>query len=127
MPVGSNRRVCKRFEIPGAEGKFKKSGLMVFMKGFSEPCQVLNVSKGGLAFLCDKRFEKNEKVVVQLIAPGEEPMSFNSIVRRQSSYQLSDALFTGVEFTPFGKSRGSNPKEYLNVLRRLDKKYGESE
>lgn len=104
--------------------KYKKTGLLAFMDRFSEPHSVINISKGGFAFLCEKKFGKNEKIIVQLIIPGEEPMNLNSIIRRQAPYQLSNELVTGVEFTPFGKSRGSNPKEYLNILRRLDKQYG---
>lgn len=124
MAYGINKRRCRRFEIPGAEGRYKKTGLLVFVKGFSEPCPVINVSKGGLSFTCDKKLSIGEKVVVQLLAPNEPPLRLNSIVRRQEQIMGSEKKFTGVEFMPFGGRHGRNARESLDVLRKLDEKYG---
>ena len=65
MAHGIERRRCRRFDIPGAEVKFKKRGLLVFVQAFSEPYPASKVSKGGIAFTCDKKLSNGTKVVVQ--------------------------------------------------------------
>ncbi len=124
MAHGIERRRCRRFEIPGAEVTFKKRGLLVFVQAFSEPYSVVNVSKGGIAFNCDKKLSKGRKLVVQLLIPDETPLNLNSIVRRQEQIMGSKKKFTGVEFMPFGSRHGWNTQESLDVLRKLDEKYG---
>ena len=124
MAHGIEKRRCRRFEIPGAEVKFKKKGLLVFVQAFSEPYPASNVSKGGVAFTCDKKLSNGTKLAVQLLIPDEVPLNFNSIVRRQEQIMGSERKLTGVEFMPFGGRHGWNKTESLHTLRKLDKKYG---
>ena len=124
MGNGANMRTCRRFEIPGAEGKYKKMGLLVLRKGFSEVYPVINLSKGGLAFLCNKKLNKGDKVMVQLQAPDEPPMDLRSVVTNQRLWTDGESMVTGVKFMLFGKRSGSNPMEALDILRRLDVQYG---
>jgi len=106
------------------EVKFKKKGLLSFGQTFSEPFSVINLSKGGIAFSCDRHLSKGKKLVVQLLVPGETPLDVHSIVRRQQETVGSRLRVTGVEFMPFGDRPGWNKEEILDVLRKLDKKYG---
>jgi hypothetical protein len=46
MVQGVKKRRARRFEIPGGKGKYKKTGLLVLIKGFSAAYPVVNVSKG---------------------------------------------------------------------------------
>jgi len=118
------RRKCRRFEIPGGEVKYKKIGLFSFQKDFSEACPVVNVSMGGLSFVCDGRFGRGKKVVVQLLVPKEKPLHLYGRVRWQGQWAGNSTFrVTDVEFMPFGTRRGCNPLEALNVLRRLDAHY----
>ncbi|MBW1768922.1 MAG: hypothetical protein JRJ65_17985 [Deltaproteobacteria bacterium] len=43
----------------------------------------------------------------------------------QREWTDSELKVTGVKFMPFGIRRGSNTREALDVLRKLDEKYGE--
>jgi len=78
------RRKCRRFEMPGAKEKYKKTGLLAFRKGFSEAYPVVNVSKGGLGFVCEGRFGWSKKVMVQLPVPEETPWNLYARVRWQA-------------------------------------------
>jgi hypothetical protein len=125
MYHGIEKRRCRRFEIPGAEAKYKKTGLLaLFFNGFSEPHPVINVSKGGLAFVCDKKLSKGKKLVVQLMVPDKIFLNLNAVVRRQEITVGSDRRLTGVEFMPFGGRNVWNTRESLDVLRKLDEKHG---
>jgi hypothetical protein len=118
------KRRCRRFEVPGMEMKFKKGGLLFWIQAFSEPYPVSNVSKGGVAFTCDEKLSNGTKVVVKLLIPDGTLLNLNSIIRRQEQMGGSSKKFTGVEFMPFGGRHGWNKIELLDVLRKLDKKYG---
>ena len=58
-------------------------------------------------------------------APDEPPLDLRSIVTNQREWTDSGLKVTGVKFMPFGIRRGSNTREALDVLRKLDEKYGE--
>jgi hypothetical protein len=122
------RRRCRRFKVPSAELKYKKLGLQVFIKGFSEPFSVVNVSKGGLAFICEDEFRPNQKLMVQLLTPDEDPLNLYSEVRWRGHVPGIKKKVVGVQFMPFmvnGKRNGGNSLEDLEPLNRLDKQYRE--
>ncbi|MFC1866702.1 response regulator [Thermodesulfobacteriota bacterium] len=122
---GVDKRRCRRFEIPGATGKCKKTGLHVLLKGFSKAYPIVDISKGGLSFTCEETLKKGQKITVQLLAPNEPPLNLRSMIRRVGLSALNKDNMVGVVFMPFGNRSGGNPTEALNVLRRLDEQYGE--
>ena len=124
MAYVCEKRRCRRFEIPGAKAKFRKRGLLVSVQAFSEPCPVINVSKGGMAFICSKKLSTGKKLLVQLLVPNETPLSLKCIVRGQEQVMGSGKKFTRIELMPFGGRHGWNAREKLDVLRSLDQKYG---
>ena len=81
MAYDIEKRRCRRFMIPGAEVRYRKTGLLFFGKGYSGPYSVENISKGGLSFICDKKLSRGKKLQLQLLAPDEDPLLINSIVR----------------------------------------------
>ncbi len=119
------KRVCYRFKIPGAEGKYKKTGFLKLFNDFVVAPSLLDVSKGGLAFVCEDEFEKGQKLIVQLVPPEEMSITLHSHVRRVSSILNTTHNKISVQFIPFGKRSGSNPIEALDILRRLEVKYFE--
>ena len=123
MFQGVEKRRCRRFEIPGAEGRYKKSGLNALIKSFSKPYPVVNISKGGLAFKCEGRLKKGQKIIFQLMVPNEPPLNLRSIIRRFEWSEVNSYGMVGLEFMPFGNPSSGNAMEALNILRRLDEKY----
>jgi len=127
MAEGAEKRTCHRFEVPDATAKYKRGGLLVLVSGLSKAYPVVNVSKGGLAFLCEESFEKGQNLVVELLAPDEEPLKLHAEVRWRGQHEETGKPFVGVAFAAFGTKMGSNSLEDLEVLRRLDEKYGKGQ
>ena len=125
MDDEANKRTCHRFEIPEGKGKYKRKGLLALLSGYSKVYPVVNVSKGGLAIECDDAIDRGSKVMVQLLAPGEEPVELSAEVRWLGAGPGGGRVL-GVQFNPFGERMGWNPLDMLEVLRRLETTYGEN-
>jgi len=123
MPQFVERRRYRRFEIPGGEVRYKRITEPAILHHFSRPYPILNMSVGGLAFVCEEDFYQGEEIIIQLIAPNEKPINLSSIVRWQGSIALSADLIVGIEFMEFGNNKNLNPPEILAVLRRLYARY----
>ena len=126
MASGAEKRRCRRFQVPNAHTKYRKTGLLVLVRGMSKAYPVINVSKGGLAFLCDEAIKEGTAVEVQLIAPGEEPLDLLGKTRWKGSPPGREDYMVGVRFLPFG-SKDGNSSEALEVIRRLEDQYGNTE
>ncbi len=124
---GAERRKCRRFEIPGAEVVFKKIGLFGLFSRFSNPCYLLNLSKGGVAFSTNVILKPGQKVLIRLLLPNAHPVTLRGQVSWQNGFGFGQVIATGVKFMPFGDRRGWNSRKTLEVLNRLEKAYGEKE
>ena len=122
--MGVEKRRCRRFQIPEGRSRYKKTGLLLLLSGYSKACPVTDVSKGGVSFECQEKFKLGQKVRLELFAPNEEPVILNAKVRRQSGSAAEGQTIAAVEFMPFGSRLGWNPMDTLDVLRRLDTEYG---
>ncbi|MFC1891171.1 PilZ domain-containing protein [Thermodesulfobacteriota bacterium] len=117
------KRGCKRFQIPTADSKYKKTGLLSFKNKHTRVASVRDISKRGLSFTCDENLRKGQKLNVQLIVPNEKPIDLYSQVC-WAEQGVGCTLYTVcIKFMPFGKSRGYNPVETLDALRGLEEKY----
>jgi len=121
---GIKKRTARRFEIPGAKTKFKKTGVIFLAKSFSVAYPVLNVSKGGLVFVCDEKFKRGDKLILQLLVPNERPFHLLALVQRREQRVDSSDFLVAVEFMPFTGDRRQNSIEALVMLRKLDSQYG---
>jgi len=117
------RRRYRRFEIPGGGVKYKGITTPILVQHFSKPHPVLNAGIGGLAFLSDEELHQGEILLIQLIAPYEDPLYLHSTVKWQGPVALSSDVIAGLEFMEFGDNKDCNPPEALGVLRRLYAKY----
>lgn len=127
MVEGTDKRSCHRFEVPEATAKYKKRGLLVFVRALSKAFPVINLSKGGVSFACEEPLSKGQNVVVELLMPNHEPMVFHAEVRWQARSRQTGGMAIGVAFVPFGERSGLNPLENLEALRELDATYGASQ
>jgi hypothetical protein len=120
------RRTCVRFEIPGATVIYREKKLFFPKeKDDEEFWPVLDMSRGGFRFLCQKPLKSNTKAYLKISIPGEDaPMSLSGLVRWTSfnpgksyKYQI------GIQFNPYGEERGQNSPENLERLISLEKKF----
>ena len=98
------RRTCVRFEVPGATVIYREKKLFFTKeKDDEEFWPVLDMSRGGFRFLCQKPLKSNTKAYLKISIPGEDaPMSLSGLVRWTSfnpgksyKYQI------GIQFDPF--------------------------
>lgn len=117
------KRRCRRFTIPGAEGSYKRMGLLTLKKKFINAQSILDISKGGLAFSCEDNLHKGQKLMMRLTVPDEVPIELYSLVMRVGQWSGSNFNKVSIKFNTFGSHSSCNSMEKLNTLRRWDEKY----
>jgi Tfp pilus assembly protein PilZ len=117
------KRECTRFNIPGTTLHYKKIPLFWGKKQYSDDYfPVLDISRGGLKFLCNDRIGPGESVIIKLNIPGSEAQpEIRAIVRwisrnREQSYRYQ----TGVSFNSYGSGKKDNPPDILSLLKALE-------
>lgn len=127
MGQQDERRRFPRFEVPEGKARWKETDLSVAVQGFSASHRVMNLSEGGLAFVCEEELSEGQDLLVQLQGPNKMRVDLLAQVRwRERPPGASDTL-VGVEFKPFGKGKDSNSLEALGILTELEACYGEGE
>jgi len=121
----TERKNSGYFRIPGATVRYKKSQIPFPFNFFSEKCDLVSISKGGLVFDVEKKLLPGTKVKLQLLIPDRAPIhlrgwivwvGWQTYIRGDMSGAVS------VQFMPFGSRRG-NPNSVLEVLRELEDQY----
>ena len=123
---GPERRTCIRFEIPGSTVSYKISKLLATQKTYGEEfCPVLDISRGGMRFVCQNQVKINTKVAMKISIPGERiPLNLKGEVRwaapnpgQSYKYQV------GVQFNPYGEKKGQNYPGNLVKIIALEQKF----
>jgi len=118
------RRVCERFEIPGASLVCRFDRKIFKRRDFSEDVfPVLDISFGGVRFLSQRRFQMSAAVTVKISLPEQkDPLIFQGRVVRESPHPgRSYDYQIGVQFSAYGVRRGCNPPENLARLKAIQK------
>jgi PilZ domain len=110
------------FKIPGATVRFRKSRVPFSFGFFSEPCDLLSISIGGLVFDSDKKLVPGTKVELRLLIPDHAPINLLGRIRWDSYIAGKTTGAVVVHFIPFCSWRG-NPNAVLEVLRELEVQY----
>jgi Tfp pilus assembly protein PilZ len=120
------RRLCLRFNIPGATVSYRKEGLFASKTRTDEEfCPVLDLSRGGVRFLTQKPLKFKSRILVQLTIPGERvPIDLKGRVRWSTfnagkSYKYQ----AGVQFNAYGLERGQNGPQVLTRIVALETKF----
>ena len=123
---GIERKRFKRLKIPRATVNIIQKHFLFYRKKYLEEfCPVVDLSRGGVRFLCRKLLSPNiRKISLQIYIPGERSylnlkgrikwISMNPMVNYK--YQV------GVQFNPFGEKRDHNRPEKLKKIIELEKK-----
>jgi len=123
---GKDRRVHKRISIPGATVTYKE-GKFYFSKEIyiEEFLPVVEISRGGIRFLCRKLFTNAQKISLKISIPEEElPLLLVGRVRWTSSAAtMSYKYQIGIQFSPYGKRKGQNDPYILKRIITLEKKF----
>ena len=124
------KRLCVRFEIPGATISYRKKTLLSSKEDFEEEfCPVLDMSRGGLRFLCQNEIKIDSKIILNISIPGEKiPLSQKGFVRWSSfAVGKSYKYQIGVQFNPYGEKKDQNYPGNLVKIIALEQKFASQE
>jgi len=120
------RRACQRFTVSGALVAYKRkrlfSSLPVYEK---ESFPILNLSSGGLRFVCQEKIRIDSKLYLKLSFPKEDTsLELQGQVRWIMPYtERSYKYQIGIQFNPYGSEKDNNSPESLKKIKSLEKKY----
>jgi hypothetical protein len=123
---GIERRVCRRFKIPGSTVSYKRERRLFAPKGFEQEfCPVMDISRGGVRFLTQKPLKYKAKVELQIAIPGERiPLTLRGHVRWSAFNAGKSYKFqTGVQFNAYGEKKGQNYPGSLVKIIALEQKF----
>ena len=117
------KRQCDRFSIPGTTLYYKnRPGVFRNPDYPDHYFPVLNLSKGGVSFLCNERLKAGKKVVLKIEIPGvEKRVELSATIRwisknREQSYKYQ----AGAAFNSYGDKKNQNPPDTLALLTALE-------
>jgi Tfp pilus assembly protein PilZ len=122
------KRLCRRFRIPGATISYRVRRL--FSPGSrteEEFCPLLDLSRGGVRFLTQKPLKFRSRIRLQLSVPGERVTLDLSGRVRWSTFHAGQSYKyqAGVQFEPYGLEKGQNAPQALGKLVMLETKFVE--
>jgi hypothetical protein len=115
-------RVRQRVVIPKATVRYRIYSFWRRNADFSNQCPLVDVSRGGLAFLADLPLKPREPVSLLLKLPAIEA---ELQVRGRIVYSVATGITgyryrIGVQFLPFAERRGYNSPKALDILAKLE-------
>jgi hypothetical protein len=126
---GIERRTCTRFEIPGATVNYKIFRFSPKLKrNYGEEfCPVVDLSRGGLRFLCQNKLDINAKIKMKVSVPGERvPLELLGRVRWSAANPGKSYKYqTGIQFNPYGEKKKQNYPGNLVKIIALEQKFSE--
>ena len=120
------KRLCVRFQIPGAEIKYKKESTFFKKSDFgSEPLPLIDISLGGVRFFAHEIPKFDTRITIQLFLPEDpSPLVLEGVVRWFSpnpdaryKYQI------GVQLLPYGEKKDHNRPEILKKIVALEEQF----
>lgn len=130
---GKERRICRRFAVPGATVSYslKKTPSSDKKKNESwdeESCPVENMSCGGVKYAGKKLLRINSDVTVKILIPGERtPLIFYGQVRWLSTEENIEVCKMGIQFNPYGEGEDKNYPGLMVKLLELEHKFATPE
>lgn len=121
---GIDRRTCERFAIPDATLSYRLKKIFFSEKKHAERyCPILEISFGGVRFLCEKFHKPTNTIYLKLTIPNEKsPLPLKGKIVWTSLYAASGYKYQiGVQFDPFGVKKGQNDPKIMNRLSSMQK------
>jgi hypothetical protein len=130
---GKERRVCRRYAVPGATVSYSLKGTPSSGKNKNESwdeeyCPVEDLSCGGIRYAGKKPLKINSDITVKIFIPGERtPLLVHGQVRWLSTEEDIRVCKTGVQFYPYGEGEGKNYPGLMVKLLELEHKFSSPE
>ncbi len=123
---GIERKRFRRLKIQGATVNFIQRHFLFYKRIYSEEfCPVIDLSRGGIRFLCRRLLSTIiKKISVQIYIPGER--TYLNLKGRIKWTSLDPSMNyryqIGVQFEPFGEKEEHNRPETLERIVALERK-----
>ena len=125
IPGGLVRTPCKPFQVNGAELDARTLLFGVLPSIFNRRYELVNLSKGGLAFESRWPVSRGATLRLQLWLPGQ-PDPIELIGETRWCTRLPYGTFrVGLQFAPYGRGPGMNDPTVLDALRKLETEYAD--
>lgn len=129
---GTERRVCRRFKVPGATVNYtlnKTPPSEDENEAWEEEfCPVEDISCGGIRYTGKKILAINSDIIIKILIPGERtPLTLFGEVRWLSTEEDRDVCKVGVQFKPYGEGEGKNYPGLVVKLMELEHKFSSPE
>jgi hypothetical protein len=121
------KRGCVRFRIPGAVIAYKRDKSLFHRNPDygGEFLPVLDISRGGIRFLCSENMALDTRVHLRVQVPGDPtPLKIDGVIRwtapnvgQSFKYQI------GVQFFPYGEKKGMNYPGALVKIIAFEQKF----
>jgi hypothetical protein len=120
------RKRFERLKIQGATVNFIQKHFLFYKKNYSEEfCPVVDISRGGIRFLCRRLLSTTiKKISLQIFIPGEKTyLNLKGRIRWISlNPSMNYRYQVGVQFYNFGKKKEYNRPETLKRIIALERK-----
>jgi len=126
VPAGpwEKTRARPRMIIPRTTVKYRICSLWFFQRDFSEPCPLVDLSSGGLAFLTDVAPLPGKRISMLLKFPEKQHALRvdGNVVYTVATGIAGYRQRIGVQFLPFAEKRGCNNPKVLEALVEFESK-----
>ncbi len=122
------KRSCNRFSIPGTTLFYKSKSSFFKTHHYSDNYfPVINLSKGGINFLCNERLEAGKSIIIKINIPGEDlqPEILADVRWISRNPEQSYKYQTGIAFNAYGNGKNENSMEILSMLESIEKRENE--
>jgi hypothetical protein len=123
IPGSLVRVPCRPFSVDGAELETREVLLGVMPAFWSQRREVINLSKGGLAFESHWPVTRGRKLRMQLWIPSEQQPLELMGETRWCKRLLGHLYHVGVQFDAFGARAGMNSPAAFAALRVLEQEH----
>jgi len=114
------RRVCRRFAVPGATLRYAARRLL-FLRARERNCLVLDLSPGGVRFVGMRRLPTGTRLALELVVP-EDPEPVRLAGRVAWTWpQAGGGCQMGVQFEPYGEAPAANTAVTLDRILALER------
>lgn len=120
-PFEKKRSRTRRI-IPRTTVRYRVQNLWLYQGSYSEACPLVDLSSGGLAFLCDVSPAPGKRVSLLITFPGgsEEVSVVGRIIYAVATGIAGYRYRIGIEFLPFDEKRGCNTLRTRDILIKFE-------
>jgi hypothetical protein len=126
MPPEKDRRFLERISINGAKIVYRLENEKRFLRRFSDPVPLSDLTWSSLRFEADSSLAAGELIDLQILIPGEEKISVKGHLIWNSRSDKSERNYVVVQLLPFGPGRNYNPIPTREILKRIINRFRKS-